>query len=93
MTFRPLAEMSRSYPGGWDALSAFLIDADPQGTEVAGDLAGVLDAGPNVAGQAQAGIEEIAWAVRTMLDVAAQSPAGSCWCGRICTGPRKACST
>lgn len=73
MTFRPLAEMSRSYPGGWEALSAFLRDTDPRGTEVARYLAGVLDIGLNGTGQAQAGIEEISWAVRTMLDVTASA--------------------
>jgi class 3 adenylate cyclase/tetratricopeptide (TPR) repeat protein len=73
MTLRPLAEMSRSYPGGWEALSAFLRDTDPQGAEVAGYLAGVLDAGLNGSGQAQAGIQEISWAVRTMLDVTASA--------------------
>jgi class 3 adenylate cyclase/tetratricopeptide (TPR) repeat protein len=72
-TYTPLAEMLSSYPGGWTALNAALL-ADPDlGGRAARSLASILGQAPEEASPADrpalTGIEEIAWAVRQLLDV------------------------
>jgi class 3 adenylate cyclase/tetratricopeptide (TPR) repeat protein len=72
-TYTPLVEMLSSYPGGWRALNAALL-ADPDlGSRAARSLASIMGQAPAEAGAADkptlTGIEEIAWAVRHLLDV------------------------
>jgi class 3 adenylate cyclase/tetratricopeptide (TPR) repeat protein len=66
VTYKPLADMLGSGPGGWAAIRS-VLDADPDpGLLAADSLATIVrqsDAGT------AAGIEEIAWAVRYLLDV------------------------
>lgn len=72
-TYTPLAEMMSSAPGGWAALSAALLGDPDQGGRTARILASIIDQAPAAAGSpdrsALTGIEEIAWAVRHLLDV------------------------
>ena len=75
-TYTPLAEMLSSYPGGWAALNAMLL-ADPDlGSRAARSLASVMGHAPVDAGSADrptpTGVEEIAWAVRHLLEVIGQ---------------------
>jgi class 3 adenylate cyclase len=90
ITYRPLAEVARSWPGGWPALEE-LMRADPVCGGPSADRLGtiVTDAaagsarlpqpgpapgGPGAAGSAgTAGVEELAWAARCMLGLAARS--------------------
>jgi class 3 adenylate cyclase/tetratricopeptide (TPR) repeat protein len=75
-TYTPLAEMLSSYPGGWQSLNETLL-ADPGlGSRAARALASIMGhtAPDGPAGQpALPGIEEIAWAVRHLLDVIGRS--------------------
>ena len=76
-TYTPLAEMLSSYPGSWAALNAALL-ADPDlGSRAARSLASIMGQAPMEAGTAErpalTGIEEIAWAVRHLLDVLSKS--------------------
>ena len=73
ITYTPLAGVVASYPGGWDRLSDFLRAADPGGPEIAAYLATVLSPSAGAASQGQAGVEEISWAARSMLEIAAGS--------------------
>ncbi|WTT38550.1 AAA family ATPase [Kitasatospora sp. NBC_00085] len=116
ITYRPLAEMLGSLPGGWPALTRLLTDGaappgrDPAGSDPAGprpagsDPAGPRPAGSDPAGPdpggrhpeggasphslvvhtlatvldqdgsaGQAGVEDIAWAVRHLLEVLGRS--------------------
>jgi class 3 adenylate cyclase/tetratricopeptide (TPR) repeat protein len=76
ITYRPLAEMLSSLPGGRQALPLLLRsgDADQPATPalglVARTLGTILDPRP---GTAQAGAEDIAWAVRHLLEVLGRS--------------------
>jgi class 3 adenylate cyclase/tetratricopeptide (TPR) repeat protein len=68
ITYKPLAEMLRSCPGGWPALAELLGD----GPGPAGDAARALStiAGWQSAEPAgSAGVEDIAWAVQYLLEV------------------------
>ncbi|HEX4087576.1 MAG TPA: adenylate/guanylate cyclase domain-containing protein [Trebonia sp.] len=71
-TYTPLAEMLSSYPGGWAALEAALL-ADPDlGGRASRSLASIMSQAPVGAGSDRptlAGVEEIAWAVRHLLDL------------------------
>jgi class 3 adenylate cyclase/predicted ATPase len=74
ITYKPLADVVASYPGGWDRLSEFLREADPGGPEIAACLATVLGGSQDQDhDQGQAGVEEISWAARSMLEIAAGS--------------------
>ncbi len=65
ITYKPLAEMLGSYPGGWPALARQLDGADPTGRRAARHLTGIM------AKQAETGeqvsTEEISWAIRCLL--------------------------
>ena len=71
-TYTPLVEMLSSYPGGWQALHTALL-ADPDlGRRAARSLAsltGQASADDGADKPTQTGVEEIAWAVRHLLDV------------------------
>jgi class 3 adenylate cyclase/tetratricopeptide (TPR) repeat protein len=76
-TYTPLAEMLSSYPGGWGAINAALL-ADPDlGSRAARSLASIMGQPPMEAASAErpaiTGVEEIAWAVRHLLDVLSKS--------------------
>ena len=76
-TYTPLVEMLSSYPGGWAALNAALL-ADPDlGSRAARSLASLMSQAPSEAGSADrpalTGVEEIAWAVRHLLEVISMS--------------------
>ncbi|MEU6232624.1 adenylate/guanylate cyclase domain-containing protein [Kitasatospora sp. NPDC047058] len=87
ITYRPLAEMLGSLPGGWPALSRLLAeDAGPAdgapapglvartlGTVVEQDGSTGGSGGTGVTGQV--GVEDIAWAVRQLLEVLGRSRA------------------
>lgn len=68
ITYKPLAEMLRSYPGGWAALSGLLSE----GSSRASDAARVLS---TIAGEEStepvsiAGVEDITWATSHLLEV------------------------
>ena len=71
-TYKPLAEMLSSYPGGWAGAHTALL-ADPDlGRRAARSLAsltGQASADEGADKPTQTGVEEIAWAVRHLLDV------------------------
>jgi class 3 adenylate cyclase len=71
ITYKPLTEMLGSFPGGWPALSHLLdADADPGGAaahrQAIRGLATLMGADGDAA---RAGVEDIAWAVRNLLEV------------------------
>ncbi|MFJ6135223.1 AAA family ATPase [Kitasatospora sp. NPDC092286] len=76
ITYRPLAEMLGSLPGGWPALTRLLAeDTDPAGGTpahglVAHTLGTVVDQN---GGPGQVGVEDIAWAVRSLLETLGRS--------------------
>ena len=77
-TYTPLAEMLSSYPGGWAALNAALLGDPDLGSRASRSLASIMGQAPMEAAgscdrSALAGIEEIAWAVRHLLDVISKS--------------------
>jgi class 3 adenylate cyclase/predicted ATPase len=68
ITYKPLAEMLRSYPGGWAALAGLLGDDSGPGSEAARALSTIV--GEESAEPASiAGVEDIAWAVQHLLEV------------------------
>jgi class 3 adenylate cyclase len=89
ITYRPLAEAVRSWPGGWPALEQLLRADEGSGAAAADRLATIIDD----AGQAQApgarlvrrphaeaGVEELAWAARCLVRIAARrSPVVIIW--------------
>jgi class 3 adenylate cyclase/tetratricopeptide (TPR) repeat protein len=76
-TYTPLVEMLSSYPGGWAALSAALLEDPDLGSRAARSLASIMGQPPIGAGPAErpvpTGVEEIAWAVRQSLDLISKS--------------------
>ncbi len=71
ITYKPLAEMLGAFPGGWAGVARLLEeDADQDGRAAhrlaARSLGTLMDP---AGGTGQAGIEDIAWAVRHLLDV------------------------
>jgi len=72
-TYTPLAQMLSSYPGGWAALRAELLEDSGLGTRGAHSLDSIMGqaaGGPGSPGQSTpTGVEEIAWAVRHLLDL------------------------
>jgi class 3 adenylate cyclase/tetratricopeptide (TPR) repeat protein len=76
-TYTPLAEMLSSYPGGWAALNAALLEDSDLDSRAARSLASIMGQAPVDAGSPDrptlTGIEEIAWAVRHLLDVISRS--------------------
>ncbi|WP_406208198.1 AAA family ATPase [Kitasatospora sp. NBC_01560] len=76
ITYRPLAEMLGSLPGGWPALTRLLAEdggrpGDPPADSlVAHTLGTVVD---QDGGTGQVGVEDIAWAVRHLLEVLGRS--------------------
>jgi len=64
ITYKPLAEMLASYPGGWAALAGAL----GEDTLAARALATVMGEPPS-GNAGRVGIEDIAWAVRSLLDM------------------------
>ena len=76
-TYTPLVEMLSAYPDGWRALNEALL-ADPDlGSRAARSLASIMEQAPVEAGASETptlpGIEDIAWAVRHLLDVISRS--------------------
>ena len=76
-TYTPLVEMLSAYPDGWQALNATLL-ADPDlGSRAARSLASIMAPAQAEAGAsdtpARPGVEDIAWAVRHLLDVISKS--------------------
>ena len=71
ITYKPLAEMLRSYPGGWSALAELLGDGQGPAHEAARALSTIV--GDESAESAEpvsvAGVEDIAWAVQHLLEV------------------------
>ena len=74
ITYKPLAEMLGSYPGGWAALEGLLGDDQGPASEAARALSTIV--GENSAESAEsaepvgiAGVEDIAWAVQRLLEV------------------------
>lgn len=76
-TYTPLVEMLSSYPGGWAALNATLLGDPGPGSSASRSLASVMGQASSEAGSAGRaalpGIEDIAWAVRHLLDVISKS--------------------
>ena len=76
-TYTPLVEMLSSYPGGWATLNAMLLGDPDLGRRAARGLASIMGQAPVAAGSAvrpaPTGIEEIAWAVRYLLDLISKS--------------------
>ena len=70
VTYKPLAEMLGSYPGGWTALAALLSGG--QGRLAARSLATVIEQAPLAVGES-VGVEDISWAVRYLLDILARA--------------------
>jgi class 3 adenylate cyclase/tetratricopeptide (TPR) repeat protein len=64
ITYQPLAQMLRSYPGGWPALAAAL--SDEEGALAVRSLATIMNEAPATG---QVGVEDISWAVRYLLEV------------------------
>lgn len=77
ITYTPLVEMLSSYPGGWAALNAALLKDQDLGSRAARSLASLMGQATVKAGSsdgpALTGVEEIAWAVRHLLDVIGRS--------------------
>jgi class 3 adenylate cyclase/predicted ATPase len=83
ITYKPLAEMLRSYPGGWAALADLLGGPGGQAaralsTIVGGETVGGGTAGGGTTAQPGApaslpGVQDIAWAVRRLLEVLGQA--------------------
>jgi class 3 adenylate cyclase/tetratricopeptide (TPR) repeat protein len=75
-TYTPLVEMLSSYPGGLAALNAVLLGDPDLGSRAAHSLASItghaVESGP-ADRPALTGVEEIAWAVRHVLDVIVKS--------------------
>ena len=73
LTYAPLAELLRSAPGGWDSVERAL-SADPgPGQRAASGLATLMrapdaDAADGQVPATEVGIEEIAWAVRHLIE-------------------------
>jgi len=78
LTYTPLAELLHSYPGGREALDRSL-SADPDlGARAAGILRPLFHVPPPAASEtpdpaAEVGVEEIAWAVRHLLEQLART--------------------
>ncbi|MCW2932918.1 MAG: adenylate/guanylate cyclase [Actinomycetia bacterium] len=70
ITYKPLAEMLTSYPGGWAALGGLLGQEPGPGTKAARILSTILggQAGQPVADGATPGVDDITWAVRGLLE-------------------------
>ncbi|MEZ0093840.1 AAA family ATPase [Streptacidiphilus sp. EB129] len=66
VTYRPIAEMIQSLPGGWDQVVA-VLEPEPEGARALRSLATVAGdaAGPAVV----VGVEEISWATRYLFEV------------------------
>lgn len=89
ITYRPLADMLGSWPGGWTALRRDLARESAAGSRAASSLAGIMgdpagqESPPSRFGSSSPGgaigmggaasVEDIAWAVRYVLDVLGQS--------------------
>jgi class 3 adenylate cyclase/tetratricopeptide (TPR) repeat protein len=69
ITYKPLAEMLGSFPGGWPELSR-LLDEEGAGGLAVRSLTTVMDPDGNTC---PAAIEDISWAVRHLLDVLARA--------------------
>jgi class 3 adenylate cyclase/tetratricopeptide (TPR) repeat protein len=73
VTYKPLADMLGSYPGGWAALVQVLSSSSSAGARAASILETITGAsavgagGPGRGPSTVAGVEEIAWAVRCLL--------------------------
>jgi class 3 adenylate cyclase len=67
ITYKPLAEMLMSYPGGWAALAERLSDGSALGGQAARALATIAADQPATA-TGLAGVQDIAWAVRHLLE-------------------------
>lgn len=67
ITYKPVAELLESYPGGWSALSQVLAADNERGQPAIARLSTILDTGvgdcPPVA------VEEITWAVRCLFEI------------------------
>ena len=68
ITYKPLAEMLRSYPGGWAALAEHLGDGSGPGSKAARALSTIVGEG-SAEPVSIAGVEDIAWAVQHLLEV------------------------
>jgi class 3 adenylate cyclase len=67
ITYKPLAEMLMSYPGGWPALAG-ILNRDPEaGSQAARILSAVASQPAQARGDGVAGVQDIAWATRHLL--------------------------
>lgn len=77
ITYTPLAEMLSSYPGGWAQLNEALLEDPDLGSRAARSLASIVGQAPVQAASpdrsALPGVEDVAWAVRHLLDVITKS--------------------
>ena len=68
ITYKPLAEMLMSYPGGWPALAGLLDEGGPPGSQATRILSTIAGGQPDAAGDGMAGVRDIAWAARRRLE-------------------------
>jgi class 3 adenylate cyclase len=68
ITYKPLADLLGSYPGGWSELILLLATAGAAGDRAARVLAGIMH-GTQAAPGTPTGVEEISWAVRFLLEL------------------------
>jgi class 3 adenylate cyclase/tetratricopeptide (TPR) repeat protein len=68
ITYKPLAEMLTSYPGGWPALAGLLDEGAVSGSQARRILSTIIGGQPDAAGDGMAGAQDIAWAARRLLE-------------------------
>jgi class 3 adenylate cyclase/tetratricopeptide (TPR) repeat protein len=75
ITYKPLAEMLMSYPGGWATLAGLLGEGSGPGCQAARALATIVgwEAAQPGPPPSMAGVQDIAWAVRHLLEALGQA--------------------